>query len=110
MKKGSSTGELRIVDQIRTMDHREYDLACQDARLTVNVSETKVDGVSGWRVEARARRFATSALVTVIGTGETRTQALRAVGRSMRESGSSSGLSIFDWESIEKLLVGVRAL
>jgi len=47
--------ELRIVDQVRSRNGREYDLACGDGRLTINV-QPQGEGDEPWRVEVRGKR------------------------------------------------------
>ena len=108
MKKEQNTSGLRIVDQIRTMHCREYDLACEDGRLTVHVEPAG----DAWRVDARGRRASRvgSSPTTASETAPTRLEALRAVAASWKDGAQQHGMTMFDWEAVEKLLVGVRAL
>lgn len=100
--------ELRIIDQVRRAKTREYDLACGDGRLTVNVTPDRVDETF-WRVEVRGKRRGGETVVAS-ECGPTRVDALRASGRAWRDAAAPLGLDIFDFDRIEQLLDGVRAL
>lgn len=106
--KAESNGELRIVDQVRTMKAREYDLACGEGRLTVNVQALEA-GTPGFRVEVRGKRRGGETL-TASESGVSRVEALRAAGREWQIAAQPRGLNMFDWLAVEKLLDGVRAL
>jgi hypothetical protein len=106
--KGSSAENLRIVHQLRTPRAREYDLACGDGRLTVNVQALDA-GEVGWRVEIRGKRVGGETL-TMVESGATRVDALRAASREWQVAARPRGLDMFDWAIVEKLLGDVRAL
>lgn len=110
MKKVSTRTELRIVDQVRTMHMRGYDLACESARLRLQIAPAESDGTEPYRVEARMRAHPAGEEVTASASGATRTEALRALAERWRETERGFGMQAFDWEAVEALLVGVRAL
>jgi hypothetical protein len=99
---------LKIVDQIRTRNAREYDLAFADARLTVNVQSVDAEP-PGWRVEVRGHRRG-GETITACESRPSRVEALRAVGAEWKLLASPHGLDMFDWADVERLLDGVRAL
>ncbi len=106
--KEAKAPSLKIVDQIRTRNAREYDLAFADARLTVNVQAVDAEP-SAWRVEVRGHRQG-GETITACESGASRVEALRAVGAEWRVLASPHGLDMFDWADVERLLDGVRAL
>lgn len=106
--KGANADNLRIVDQLRTPRAREYDLACRDGRLTVNVQPLD-SGEPGWRIELRGKRVGGETL-TMVESGATRVDALRAAGQKWQIDARPHGLDLFDWAIVEKLLDDVRAL
>lgn len=110
--KEERASELRIVDQTRTTNGREYDFACGEGRLTVNVQP--LDGAAaeaGWRVELRGKRRGPGGVtVTTAESGASRVEALRAAGREWQSAASPEGLDIFNWQAVEELLGTVRAL
>ncbi len=99
---------IRIVDQVRRSNVREYDLACGDGRLTVNVTPDRADETC-WRVEVRGKRRGGETIVAS-ESGPTRVDALRASSRVWRDAAAAHGLDIFDFEQVEQLLDEVRAL
>jgi hypothetical protein len=110
MKRDADSGkpELRIVDQNRRAKARQYELACGDGRLTVNVEGEREDE-GPWRVEVRGKRRG-GETVSASESGESRLDAFRASSRAWQTAASPHGLDIFDFERVEQLLDGVRAL
>lgn len=97
---------LRITDQVRTTRGYAYDLAIEERRLTVRIEEIPAAG--GFRVEARARDRASSDEQSAKADARSRGAALRAVGEAWP---ALDGPKIdFDWQAVEVLLDGVRAL
>ena len=94
------------------MHARIYDLACEGNRLRLEVVPVEVDGAEVWRVEAkvRSRVDANGEVTTANETAATRTEALRALARAWRSNAAQHGMRMFDWEAVEVLLAGVRAL
>jgi hypothetical protein len=110
-KKASTRTELRIVDQVRTMHLRGYDFACEGVKLRLEISPVSNDEPNLWRVQARTRTTPSAGLETSANeTAPTPTEALRAVAKSWRENEAQHGITVFDWEAIEALLVSVHAL
>ena len=86
-----------------------YDLRCQGSRLTVCIAErTNPFDPGQWRVEAWTGSHADAEVISKWAA--TRADALSAVGKSWVESATARGLPSFDWESVAKALVGVRAI
>lgn len=111
MKKPTTTRtELRITDQRRLRDARGYDLACEGGKLKLQVAQIEDGSDASWRVEAKGRAYADGEEACALETGSTPTEALRAVAKSWREKEPLHGIRMFDWEAVEALLVGVRAL
>ena len=111
MKKASTRTELRIVDQVRTMHLRGYDFACEGIKLRLEISPVSNDPPNLWRVQARTRTTPSTGLETSANeTGTTPIEALHAVAKSWRETEPQHGITVFDWEAVEALLVSVQAL
>jgi predicted RNA-binding protein with PIN domain len=108
MKKATARTELRIVHQARTERVRTYHLACEQARVKLEVGIVQSDGTDRWHVHATGRTRATSD--DLIGDGEatTKTDALRALARVWREA--PPHYPTLDWEAIETLLGQVNGL
>ena len=104
-EKPDGGASLKIVDQVRTAQAREYDLACGEGRLTVNVQARE----PGWRVEVRGKRRG-GETITASESRPTRVDALRAAGKEWETAARPYGLNMFDFAAVEVLLVGVRAL
>lgn len=100
---------LRITDQFRSSRGMVYDLRCQGSRLTVCIAErTNTFDPGNWRVEAWTGSL--SDAVVIAEWGPTKAGALSAVGRFWVEHATERGLPTFDWDSVAKALVEVRAL
>ena len=103
---------LKITNQRRANrgEGMTYDLRCDGVILTLEVSPRASDQDPGaWRVEARVKR-PTADDVTAIEWGDTRSDALKAVGRSWDALRNHHGLAMFDWEDVSRVLNEVRAL
>jgi hypothetical protein len=118
MEKGSdrkdskdSKTTLRITHQARIIGGgMSYALKCEGVSLTLMVTPRLKETDAGeWRIEARSKRNEHEDVVAT-EWGETRVDALRAVGRSWNWSLPTHGLSIFDWEDVARVLREVRAL
>jgi len=110
MKKPSTRTELRIVDQMRTMHLRGYSLACEGARMRLEIAQVHNDGPEVWRVQAKVRSTVQGEDTLANELGPTRTEALRAVAHKWRETEPQHGMNMFDWDAVEALLVSVQAL
>jgi hypothetical protein len=108
MKKASARTELRIVHQARTELVRTYHLACEQARVKLEVGLVGKDGTDRWHVHATGRTRSTSDEVIADGEATTKTDALRDLARVWREA--PPHYPTFDWEAIETLLGQVDAL
>ena len=104
----SNRRDLRIVDQTRTLSARGYDLAVEDARLTLQVGSAASDGK--WRIDARGKLWSGGQTLTVMASAPTRVAALRAVAEAWREEARELGPGTFNWTEVEQLLTTVRAL
>lgn len=100
--------ELRIVDQTRRGNGREYDLAFGDGRLTIAV-QSPGDDEGPWRVEVRGKRRG-GETISASECGPSRVDAFRASSRAWQSAAAPHGLNIFDFEKVEQLLDQVRAL
>jgi hypothetical protein len=101
---------LRITTQFRSGEAMVYDLRSKAGRLTLRV--TGRGGGNGppteWRIEAST---SSSPDAVVVAEGEaTRTDALRAVGRSWNEKRLANNLPSFDWDSVTRAMAAVRAI
>ncbi len=92
------------------MDARGYYLAREGARLRLQIAPFDQDGVEVWKVDAGIRDHERADIVTASGTGGSRTEALRDLARVCCASDRERGVSGFDWDRVEALLVEVRAL
>lgn len=110
MKAHKEPSELRIIDQVRTMDSRGYYFAREGARLRLDVSSETTDGVETWRIGAALRHSVHAEALELSGTGPTRLEALHDVARNSAAVSRELGLLDFDWARIEVLLGEVRAL
>jgi hypothetical protein len=102
---------VRITDQFRSGDAMVYDLRGTAGRLTLRVTGHggEDDGPpTEWRIEASTSTSPDA--VVVAERGATRTEALRAVGRSWDEKRLAGNLPSFDWESVARALAAVRAI
>jgi hypothetical protein len=103
---------LKITHQRRAF-HRDgmcYGLKCEGVVLTLDVARRANDQDPGeWRIEARVKR-PTSPDVVAAEWGDTRSDALREVGRSWDAKRFDHGLDMFDWEDVSRVLNEVRAL
>lgn len=104
-----ASDRLRITNQFRSKTGFAYDLKQHEAKVTLNIapSEGSPDA-EAWRVDARVKL--SSAIVTVSGSGATRADAIRAVGRSWISQPSAPQLPVFDWEAVILVLSAVRAV
>jgi hypothetical protein len=101
---------IRITQQFRARDAMVYDLRGSAGRLTLRV--TGRGGGDGppteWRIEAATSTSPGDVVVSEEGT--TRADALRAVGRSWSEKRLANNLPSFDWESVARAMIAVRAI
>lgn len=109
-KEAAGRRGIRITDQFRKNEAMYYDFRCDDDRLTITIAPRATQDDAGeWRVQAWAGR-ASETNLPLIGWGETRADALRAVGDSWASRRLELRLPTFDWEAIAKALGTVRAL
>jgi hypothetical protein len=108
MKSKNESG-LRITQQFRSGSAMVYDFRDNGSRLTLKIFQRQSAAEPGdFRVEAAT---GTGPDVPVIaGWGATRTEALQEVGKSWSAAGNASGLPVFDWEAVARVLGEVRAL
>jgi hypothetical protein len=100
---------LQITNQFRDRRGMVYDLKCEGARLTVQVTPRVSSADPGeWHVEARTAHTPES--LVIAEWGPTRADALREVGRAWVREAPSHGLPTFDWEAVAQVLTAVRAL
>lgn len=101
---------VRITDQFRSGDAMVYDLRGAAGRLTLRVTGRGGDDgpPTEWRIEASTSTSPDS--VVVAEQGATRSEALRAVGRSWNEKRLAGNLPSFDWESVARAMAAVRAI
>ncbi len=107
--KDKDKPSLAITNQFRARDAMVYEMRCEGVRLTVTMTPRKSEDDAGeWHVEARAGRSPEDKPVFA-EWGNTRMEALRAVGRMWTEQRSLDELNV-DWEAVAKVLSAVRAL
>jgi hypothetical protein len=102
---------LRIATQYRDRARRSsiYELENAGASLDIHVSPRKTAEDAGdWLVEAHNSHAADA--VVISEWGQTRAEALQAVGQAWTKAAWSRNLAPFDWEAVAKLLLGVRAI
>lgn len=109
MKKAEPKTNLRIVDQARTMRMRSYDFACEGNRLRIVITSPE-DDATRWRVEATIKSEDKVEVASANQIGTTRTEALRMVGTSLQESDQHAAIGVFNWTTVEQLLIDVHAL
>jgi len=86
-----------------------YDLASEDVRLTLQITQRpNDDGQGGWLIEAHTRPAPEAPTVNEPGT--TRDEALRAVARSWRAKDGAISYPSLDWEAVSDAMRGVRAI
>jgi len=108
--KDKDKDTLKITNQYRVIGGMTYGLKCEGVVLTLVVSFRPNEGAEPeWHIEARARRAPQDPVIAA-GTGPTRIEALRAVGRSWDSNVGNHGLAMFDWEAVARVLQEVRAL
>jgi hypothetical protein len=113
MKAAPKNTGLRIVDQIRTMHLRGYELADERARLRLDITSIETAGVQSWRVEAGIKLKEPPGMepLRAAATGDTRADALHRLARTCEDQClADRDIARFDWERVEALLVEVRAL
>jgi hypothetical protein len=112
MKPEVDEDAIRITQQFRARDAMVYDLRGRVAgRLTLRISGRGGDddgSPTQWRIEASTSSSPDA--VVVSETGATRAEALRAVGRSWKDKLLANNLPSFDWESVARAMVAVRAI
>jgi hypothetical protein len=109
MANESSRPGVRITNQFRRRDAMVYDLACEDVRLTIEVTQRQNDdGLGEWVVEAHTRQAAERP--TVHEPGVTRNDALRAVARVWAAKQGAYGFPQLDWEAVSAAMLVVRAI
>jgi hypothetical protein len=110
MKPEVDEDAIRITQQFRSRDAMVYDLRGGGRRLTLRVTGRGAeDGPpTEWLIEA-STSISPDAVV-VAERGATRTEALRAVGRSWNEKRLANNLPSFDWETVARAMAAVRAI
>jgi hypothetical protein len=103
----------RITNQRRVGGTRavmSYDLKCDDMNLGLVITPRSNDGDLGeWHIEAKVKRAAGEPF-SAGEWADTRTEALRAVGRSWNSNFRAQGLLPVDWDAVAQALDEVRAL
>jgi hypothetical protein len=108
-ERKSDDVKLKITNQFRSKAGFCYDLRCDGARLTLNITQRQgVDDAGEWHVEACAKPAASDA--PIAAWGQTRVDALREVGRQWSSRAGELGLPIFDWDAVATALTNVRAV
>jgi len=112
MREKRDQNALMITHQYRIPRNRgmTYGLKCDGVYLTLVVSpRLNGEDPGDWRVEARAKQQLRDDVIEA-QWGETRREALSAMGRSWNEHARMRGLRMFDWEDVARVLNEVRAL
>lgn len=95
----------RITQQFRERHNMTYELDCDGIALVLRMFPPDDVTTFEWRVEARTRPENASASASA----PTRRQAVRDVAQWCVDH-PVHGLSIVDWDAVERALVEVRAL
>jgi hypothetical protein len=99
----------RITTQFRSGSAMVYDLSCESTRLTVQIAPRPGDtGAEAFTAIAHARQ--SPERPSISESGLTRSDALRAVGRSWSAKNGAFGFPVIDWESVAQALLAVRAI
>lgn len=104
-KAEEPASKVRITQQYRERTSMTYELACDDARLTVRMFFPETPAAD-WRVDVRLERSEAVAEAA----GASRAQALHAVAENWRALPPSSAAPELDWLAVEAALKSVRAL
>jgi hypothetical protein len=100
---------VRITDQFRKGQAMVYDLACDDFRLTIEVTAREnSDGLGEWNVGAHASKASEGD--TIKHPGVTRGDALGAVARSWATKQGTTHFPTLDWAAVTQALLAVRAV
>ncbi|NUP13223.1 MAG: hypothetical protein HOW73_44860 [Polyangiaceae bacterium] len=97
---------LRIIDQERVREGFAYEFALDEQRLTITIGPSPEP--TRWRVEAKGRLRATEVRHSVTAEAATRVDAVRAA--AVEWAKDTDRRLAFDWQAIETLLGGVKAL
>lgn len=109
MREEKNGARVRITNQFRSANAMVYDLSCEDTRLTVQIAPLPSDdGGTGFSAVAHARQ--SPERPSINESGVTRSEALRAVGRSWAAKNGAFGFPPLDWESVAQALLAVRAI
>ena len=111
MKPETQPDALRITQQFRSGPAMVYDLRGTAGRLTLRVTGrvgAEDQPPSAWCIEAATSSSPDS--VVVAEWAATRADALLAVGRTWGEKRLACNLPAFDWESVARALLAVRAI
>jgi hypothetical protein len=111
LKQAPDEDAVHITTQFRTRDAMVYDLRSRTGRLTLRVTGTggaDHEPPTEWRIEAATSLAPDS--VVVVEVGQTRAEALRAVGRSWNAKRLASHLPSFDWGLVAQAMAAVRAI
>jgi hypothetical protein len=110
MTKDEDKPRVRITHQFRKREAMVYDLACDDVRLTLEITAQPTgEGLKPeWYVEAFARP---SPEKPIRGEpGATRREALSAVARAWIAKKGMYGFPTVDWDAVAEALLAVRAI
>jgi hypothetical protein len=108
-ERKSDDVKLKITNQFRSKAGFVYDLRCDGARLTVNITQRQGAGDAGeWHVEASTKAAASDAAIAA--WADTRVAALQEVGRQWSSRAAELGLPTFDWDAVATALTNVRAV
>jgi hypothetical protein len=110
MSKGHTPQSgVRITNQFRKREAMVYDLACEDVRLTLEVTQRPGDdGLGEWFVEAHARQAVERP--TIQQPGVTRKDALSAVAIAWRAKEGAYGFPQLDWDGVSAAMLSIRAI
>jgi hypothetical protein len=110
--KSNESNTIRITQQFRSGQAMIYDLSGATGRLTLRVTgRGGLDDAppTEWRIEA-ATSGSRDAVAVVAESAATRADALQAVGRTWSEKRVACNLPVFDWESVARVMLAVRAI
>lgn len=101
--------ELRITNQRRIRDGRQYSLAVGASRLTIDVHPMSGND-GGYRVSAAVQDHVGASSIHLDELGPSPAETFRALVGAWRQSPLHRHVTTFDWQAVEGLLATVRAL